>query len=148
MRHEFDVELRSAVARPKPATKPRLPPIRRTLVLAYQIADSMKGNGISSLKAFCRRAGITSARGSQIMALLNLSPAIQAEILLGDRRPLLKIAERQIRHIVQEALWTRQEELWRALMMRQGSRCLGARFGLLPSTMPKPPQLLSASMRC
>jgi len=113
MRHEFEVELRSVMARPKPEPKPRVPRIRRTLVLAYQIAAYIKGNDITSLKDFCRHANITPARGTQIMALLNLSPQIQEEILLGDWRVLLKLAENNVRHIVQELLWENQESLWK-----------------------------------
>lgn len=134
MRYEFSVELRRIKPNIPEPPKPRVPPIRRTLILAYQIADYMKARGIISLNHFCRQAQITSARGSQIMSLLNLSPAIQEQILTDDNA-VKDFAERQLRHIFQESLWKKQEVLWRTLV---SCRALGLDDGKAPRNSRRP----------
>jgi len=69
-----------------------------------------------------RFGGVTRARISQIMDLLNLLPAIQEEILFlprtaGGRDP---VTEQQIRPIVTIPGWREQRVLWRNL--RGGSQ--------------------------
>ena len=83
MRYEFLLDLKSVRPGPRPSserTRPRVPPMRRTLVLAYQIRDYMIANRLPTLSAFCECAHITRARASQIMNLLHLSPRIQEKI--------------------------------------------------------------------
>ena len=119
MRYEFEVELRPV--RPKPAVqsgaqRPRVPPIQRTLVLAYQIVDYMRNNGLTTLSAFSVSAGITQSRVTQIMRVLHLSARLQERILAGDTGPIGDLSEPAIRKILKEPNWSRQEEMWESLM--------------------------------
>ena len=62
-----------------------------------------------------RLGHVTRARVTQIMNLLNLAPDIQEEILYqprtaSDRDP---ISERQVRSLVAEPDWRRQQRMWR-----------------------------------
>lgn len=115
MRHEFEVDLKPVWHRlpgcPRPP-KRRIPPIRRMLVLAYQIKDHMTAHKVRTLTEFCRRTGITPARGSQIMSLLQLSPRIQEQILLEESARHYDMSEYVIRPILKELIWEFQEETW------------------------------------
>lgn len=118
MRYEFVVELKPVW--PKPRAGPTLsrlntPIIQRTLVMAYQIADYMAANNLLMFKDFCRHAHITAPRATQIMNMLLLSPRIQEQILSGDTPKVHRLRERDIRPLLKEAFWPRQEELWQTL---------------------------------
>jgi len=117
MRYEFNIELKQVLHKTQynPETANfRVPPIKRTLVLAYQIADYMKNHNISTMKAFCKHGNITSGRLTQIMKVLLLSLNIQTEILTTDNPKFYKISEVTLRPLLQEVLWPKQEELWRS----------------------------------
>lgn len=65
-----------------------------------------------------RQAGVTRARITQIMNLLNLAPDIQEEILflprtVKDRDPIL---ERELRPIAAVPHWHRQRKMWAELV--------------------------------
>jgi len=120
MRYEFKTEL--APVRPKPVLLPqnqrmRVPPIRRTLVLAYQIADYMKANKITMLSDFCLTAHITRARATQIMNMLHLSSRIQEEILIADDLNLSGLREETIRPLLKEIFWSDQDARWRKILI-------------------------------
>ena len=118
MRYEFEVDLKPVWHRLPSiveAEKPRVPPIRRTLVLAYQIADYMAAHKIETLPVFSKFAHVSPARISQILNLTRLSPRIQEEILTSDRPELQRVTEIQVRPIVAEVFWPKQEELWKTL---------------------------------
>ena len=123
MRYEFEVTLNPV--RFRPAVKPdirgtRVPPIRRNLVLAYQIADYMKVNRIATLRSFCRSARISSARGTQIMSTLFLSPSIQTQILMGNDPKLFALTDAAMRALFREVFWPRQEDLWQKVLAGVG----------------------------
>lgn len=125
MRYEFDVELGQVWHRPpvkKVYPRREFPPIRRILVLAYQIRDHMTENGIHSLSELSRRMDVTPARASQILSFLQLSARIQEQILLGDYSRLYGLSEYIIRPIFKEILWERQEELWKKCRIMKGKR--------------------------
>jgi hypothetical protein len=112
MHYEFKLDLKP-VWHKEPQKKPlKEPPIRKTLVLAYQIDEYIKQNNIVSLKEFCKYANITNARATQITRLLLLPPLIQEDILLGDEEYLQHISERNIRSISKQIVWKEQENLW------------------------------------
>ncbi len=115
MRYEFAIEMTPLWHRPpvKPDSIKRVPRLRRMLVLAYQIAEYMEVNKVSSMSEFCRSIHITPARGSQIINLLYLSPRIQEDILLSDDLKLRKIHEWIIRPLFKEVYWPHQEDKWR-----------------------------------
>lgn len=113
-RYEFDVELKSASRQatiPGASAQP-VPPIRRTLVTAYQIADYMWENNMSMFKTFCHYAHISQPRATQIMKMLHLSPRIQEQILMDNDPQLFKLSEVDIRTLLHETSWALQEELW------------------------------------
>lgn len=122
MRYEFDLPMEPVRPKPAPSARPvRQPPLRRSLVLAHQMADYMASNGVATLAAFCKVAGITRARGTQIANLLGLSPKIQEEILC-DRIPRLEgITEWTIRPLLREPIWSLQQEAWERLLLSQPS---------------------------
>ena len=114
MRHEFDIDLKPSLPKPPPRPKPiRAPAIRKTLIMAYQIADYMAANNIRTLKEFCWRAHITRARATQITNMLFLAPSIQVQILMGEGEQLLELREDALRPLLKEVFWPRQEEMWR-----------------------------------
>lgn len=118
MRYEFEMELKPVLRKPrgKPGSPTsNVPPIRRTLVMAYQIVGYMAANKIPTMKVFCRQAHVTPARISQITNFLYLSTRIQEEILMEDSPIIDGLRERDIRPLFREVLWSRQEDLWHAL---------------------------------
>jgi hypothetical protein len=121
MRHEFEVNLKPV--RPRPCTdlspqpaKPYVPPLRRTLVLAYQIVEYVNKNDLRSMADFCRQAHITSPRATQILALLLLSPRIQEQILVGGDAALKGVREETLRPNLKEIVWADQEKAWKKLL--------------------------------
>ena len=94
---------------PSPAeTVPTRPPCRaaRMLALAYLVERKLESGEIKSCAEAARLLGISRARVTQVMALLNLAPAIQAGLLLGR----LRVSERDLRGVVREATWEGQEK--------------------------------------
>lgn len=124
MRHEFEVNLKPVRPRPRidpspqPA-KPHVPPLRRTLALAYQIVDYVKRNDLRNIADFCRQAHITSPRATQILGLLILSPRIQEQILAGDDAALKGLREETIRPYLKEIVWSNQEKIWKRLLSQK-----------------------------
>ena len=54
-----------------------------------------------------RQLGITRARMSQVMGLLNLSPRVQMAVLSGK----LAATERSVRSLTNEVMWESQRQL-------------------------------------
>lgn len=117
MRHEFSIDFKPVQSKPAAVPKPaRVPFVRRSLVLAFQIADYMAENDLATLDEFCRWARITPTRTTQIMNLLLLSPVIQREILIEESFSILSLRERDLRPIAGVKSWKHQEHLWRMQM--------------------------------
>ena len=115
MRFKFEVDLKPS--RKRPQVKPkidrkRIPTIRRTLVLAHQIAEYMKLHNVRTFVAFRSRAQVSATRMTQIMNLLYLSPKIQEEILTEEKHPFLRLRESDLVPLFKVPSWRRQEELW------------------------------------
>ena len=77
----------------------------RMLALAHHIDRKVEAGEIQNYAVAARLLGISRARMAQVMALLNLAPAIQEALLLGR----LKASERDLRGVVREAAWEGQE---------------------------------------
>ncbi len=80
--------------------------VARQLALAHYV-EQLVSEG--QLKDYARAAeilGVTRARVTQVMTLLNLSPDIQERILVGD----LRVSERRLRPVVGEASWEGQAQ--------------------------------------
>ena len=82
------------------------PPVTSRLARLLALAHHVGSLDISYAKA-ARQLGITRARMSQIMALLNLSPKIQEAILTGEAPGL---TERRCRAMRGEVEWVAQEK--------------------------------------
>src|SRR5947209_5316520 len=65
---------------PVPAP-PRVPRVAKLLALAHRFEQLIRDGEFSDYAAIARVGGVTRARLSQIMALLNLAPDVQESIL-------------------------------------------------------------------
>jgi hypothetical protein len=102
-------------ARPAlPTPAGRIPRISRLLALAIKFEGLIRQGVVRDYADLARLGGVTRARATQIMDLLNLAPEIQEAILTMDpttsgRDP---VTERQIRIVAAELDWTHQRRLW------------------------------------
>jgi hypothetical protein len=97
----------------------RLPRIARLLALAIKFEGMIEAGVAADYADLARLGGVTRARMTQIMNLLNLAPDIQEQILflpctLAGRDP---ITERALRQISSLADWDRQRQLWGSLQI-------------------------------
>src|SRR6516162_2925706 len=99
------------------ARSPRIPRIAQLLALARHIDDLVRSGALGSYAAAARLGHISRARTSQIVALLNLAPDLQEQLLFLQRpprgRPLLAL-----RHVLSVATaldWPEQRRRWRQL---------------------------------
>jgi hypothetical protein len=98
-----------------PAVEPgRIPRISRLMALAIRYEGLIRTGAIRDYADIARLGGVSRARVSQVMALLDLCPAIQEAILSLPRtlRGRDRITERQLRRVVVEVDWAAQRELW------------------------------------
>ncbi len=107
---------------PKPKPKPagRVPRVARLLALAHHFDELLRQGVVKDQAEIARLMKVTRARVTQIMNLLYVAPDIQEEILFvvvepGDGHP---VSPRRIRHVIAEADWSKQRELWRVLRAR------------------------------
>ena len=115
---EFDVNLQKS---PYPfriwlkKELPKIPSIRKYLLLAYQIKQLIEDSSDISFKKIANWVGVTEPRIKQIALLLSLCPKIQEDILLMDNEKLRHIREYQLRMIRLEIDWKKQITLWQNL---------------------------------
>ena len=96
----------------------RVPRVARLLALAHRIEDLVCRGEVVDYAAVAAAGGVTRARVSQIVGLLNLAPDIQEEILnlplvIEGRDP---ISEHDLRPIAKENDWGKQTVMWRRLI--------------------------------
>ena len=103
-----------------PITPSTLPVTRvaRQLALAHSIEQLVEQEGVKNLAEVARVIGVSRARVTQIVGLLGLSPQLQELILSGQ----LHIAERQLRRVLQTAVWDEQRALLEAMVIRRRPR--------------------------
>ena len=75
------------------------------LALAHYVERLVEEGGVKSYAEAARQLGVSRARMSQVLNLLNLPPRVQEGLLLGD----LHLSERRIRALVGRAAWEGQE---------------------------------------
>ena len=73
----------------------------RMLALAHYVEGLVEGSQVKGYAEAARQLGITRARMSQVMNLLNLSVLVQEELLLGT----VHHSERRLRALVTNAEW-------------------------------------------
>lgn len=98
----------------------RVPRVARLLALAHRF-ERLIGTGVAADYADLARLGhVTRARVTQIMNLLVLAPDIQEQILCWPPVTSGKdpISERQLRVVVGELDWRKQQVLWHKTIMK------------------------------
>lgn len=115
LRLEFDVDLKQV--RPlnrwhKEEEIDTEPKIRRNLILAHQLQRLFDEGKVKSLKQASEWLNFDQARLDHLMTMLLIAPAIQSEILNGDKQVISLIPEYKIRSLAAEADWKKQTQIW------------------------------------
>lgn len=97
----------------------RVPRVARLIALAIKMDGLIRERKIRDYAEAARRGGITRARMTQIMQLLNLAADIQEQILLSSKSD--GVRERNLRTIVNRIDWDEQRRLFQELV-QDGSR--------------------------
>jgi hypothetical protein len=104
-------------ARPAPPeVKPgRVPRVARVMAMAIRFDRLVREGHVRDYAELARLSGVTRARISQIMTLLDLAPDLQEQILHLRRTATGRdpITERVLRDIAAEPEWGRQRQRWR-----------------------------------
>ena len=81
-----------------------MPRVTRLLSLAHYIERCVVSGHVKDYATAARKIGITRARMSQILLLLNLAPAITERILAGE----ISSSERRLRPVASSISWNQQ----------------------------------------
>ena len=103
----------------KPVCEKRLPRITRLMALAIRFEELLQSKKVKDYAALARLGGVSRARVTQIMNLLNLAPDIQETLLfLEPVRPVWRdpLSERVCRDMIREPEWGRQRQLFEPLL--------------------------------
>jgi hypothetical protein len=105
----------------KPSQRPsplRAPRVACLLALGHRFEQLVDSGEMRDYADIARLGRVSRARVSQILKLLALAPSIQEYILfLPPRIPgQPRITERDLRHVVREARWDRQREMFARLV--------------------------------
>ena len=98
------------------ATEPAIPRIARLMALAIRFEGLLRKGTIRDLAELARLGGVTRARMTQIIQLLDLAPDIQEQILFLP--PLRGLNERNLRPITKRIDWDEQRRLFQELVHR------------------------------
>ena len=93
-----------------------IPRIARLLALALRLEGLLREETIRDYAELARLGGVTRARMTQIMKLLDLAPDIQEEILFLP--PIPRLNERNLRPIVRVMDWEEQRRMFRKITDR------------------------------
>ena len=114
---------RQRVTAPKvktPSAPPRVPHITKLMALAIRLEHLLANGQVKDQAEIARAAGITRARVTQILNLINLAPNIQQAIL--DLEPTTdhvpRFREGEVRQIAITPNWEKQRLLWKRLVKR------------------------------
>lgn len=96
--------------------------IARLVALAHQLEELVRAEAVRDYAQVAQLSRITRARVSQIMAMLNLAPDLQEQLLLMTKPPKgrERIGEREIRPICQELDWAKQREMFQRMSRARG----------------------------
>ncbi|WP_442511839.1 hypothetical protein SH528x_003585 [Novipirellula sp. SH528] len=103
----------SPTAAKRPPT-PRLPHVAKLMALAIRLDHLLATGQVKDQAEIARTAGITRARVTQILNLLQLAPDIQEAVLHlppvtnGD----IVTTERDLRTVLQSPNWSKQRQIW------------------------------------
>ena len=91
-------------------TRPPVPRIAQLMALAIRFEEMLRDGEVRNQTELAVIAGVTRARVSQIMGLLNLSPQLQEGLLF---EPLGR-CEREMRSGLQIACWSNQKTVFQS----------------------------------
>jgi len=118
-RRKFEVDLKQV----RPLNKwhkeeeiEKEPPVRRMLILAYQIQQLIKEGRIKHPREACRWLNLSVTRMDQTMNALFLCPEIQNAILSTNTPAINSLTEFKIRPLLKETNWSNQLALWQSLL--------------------------------
>jgi hypothetical protein len=102
---------------PKPVELGHIPRISRLMALAIHYDGLIRKGIVGDYAEIARFGGVSRARVSQIMDLLNLAPEIQEEILFLPKVVGREwVTERQLRSVVAAADLGEQWRMWRIVL--------------------------------
>jgi len=91
-----------------------IPRIARLMALAIRFDGLLREETIRDYAELARLGRVTRARVTQIMQLLNLAPDIQEQLLFLPS--VMRLNERNLRHLVKRIDWGEQRRLFRKLV--------------------------------
>jgi len=93
----------------------RIPRITKLMAMAIHFNRLIEQGEIANYAELARMLGVSRARVSQIMGLVNLAPDIQMELLKLPRvaKGRDPVSERHLRPIARLLLWEDQRKMWR-----------------------------------
>jgi len=109
-------QMREGTVPPEKAPPPvRIPRIARLMALAIHFDGLIRRGVVRDYADLARLGGVTRARITQIMNLLNLAPDIQERLLFlpGAAVGRDSVTEREMRAVCDVAEWREQREMWR-----------------------------------
>jgi len=97
-----------------PPAPDRIPRISRLMALAIHFDGLIRQGKIRDYAELARLGGLTRARITQIMNLLNLAPEIQEKLLLlpGTSSGRDSVCEREMREVCECMDWGQQKNLY------------------------------------
>lgn len=92
----------------------RIPRISRLMALAIRFERLIREGVVQDYSDLARLGGVSRARITQIMGLLNLAPDIQEKILFLPRVMTGRdaVTERRLRTVIVEPAWDIQRQVW------------------------------------
>jgi len=117
MKIEFELPCRQDRLAETSVTAPveprrRAPRVARLLALAHKLDGMVRSGQVAGYREVARLGQISSARLSQILTLLHLSPEIQEYILFASPAEARLLAEYDLRQIAREPDWNRQQAIF------------------------------------
>ena len=102
---------------PTPIEPGNVPRVSRLMALAIKFDGMIQRGEADDYASIARLGFVTRARMTQIMALLNLAPDIQEQLLFLPRtvRGRDPVTERDLRPIATVLDWEHQREMWAEL---------------------------------
>jgi hypothetical protein len=88
--------------------------IARLMALAIRFEGLIRDEAVQNYAELAHLGGITRARMTQIMKLLQLAPDLQEQILFLP--PLKGLNERNLRGIVQQSDWSEQRQIFEKMI--------------------------------
>jgi hypothetical protein len=111
--YRLDFRKRNSPEQERATAAAPIPRIARLMALAIRFDSMLRAGSIQNIAEIGRLGHVTRARMSQIMALLDLSPDIQEQILFLNSG---RLNERNIRPVLRCINWEEQRELFRRLV--------------------------------